>query len=385
MRIGIDCRTILNPSIGEKAGVGYYTYYLVKHLLKLDKTNHYVLFFDHRSEVMQEFKRKKVELVRLPLSHYKKYLPFAYSHMLVSRVFNQAKLDLLHSPANVFPMQYRKPVVVTVHDLAIYKHPEWFPPKQDFSIKILVPHSLRKAKRIIAVSQSTADDIQKQFHLAKQKITVIHEGYEPAKPPSKLTIHAVRRKFKLQEKYFFYVGTLEPRKNIAGLIAAFDALVRRRPKKFKAVQLVLAGAKGYQFMANYKAIQAVQAGSIRYVGYLTQPDKQALLHGALAFVFPSLYEGFGLPVVEAMVAGTPVITSNVSSLPEVAGKAALTVNPHSTMALQQAIEKMLVATTRAAYSKKGKQQAKKFSWDKCAKETLNVYASVYAAEKISKT
>lgn len=380
MRIGIDCRTILNPSLGEKAGVGHYTYYLVKHLLQLDKKNHYVLFFDHRSTSVQEFKRKNVEIIRFPYSEYKKYLPIAYSHVYVSRVLNKAKLDVFHAPANIIPLQYAKPAVVTVHDLAIYEHPEWFPPKQDFSVRVLVPRSLQKAKQIIAVSRSTAHDIEKQFHVPKQRVTVIHEGYEPAKAPSKLAIHALRKRLKLQEKYFLYIGTLEPRKNIAGMIAAFDALVRRKPKKYKNVQLVLAGAKGYQFIENYKAIQAVQAGSIRYVGYLSQRDKQALLHGAVAFVFPSLYEGFGLPVVEAMAAGTPVITSNVASLPEVVGKAAVTINPQSSLALQQAMEKMLVKKTRAAYSKKGKAQAKKFSWDKCAKETLKVYASVSAAQ-----
>lgn len=380
MRIGIDCRTILNPSLGEKAGVGHYTYYLVKHLLQLDKKNHYVLFFDHRSTSVQEFKRKNVEIIRFPYSEYKKYLPIAYSHVYVSRVLHKAKLDLFHAPANIIPLQYTKPAVVTVHDLAIYQHPEWFPPKQDFSVKVLVPRSLQKAKQIIAVSHSTARDIQRQFHVPQQRLTVIHEGYELTKAPSKLAMHALRKHLKLQEKYFLYVGTLEPRKNIAGMITAFDALVRRKPKKYKNVQLVLAGAKGYQFIENYKAIQAVQAGSIRYVGYLSQRDKQALLHGAVAFVFPSLYEGFGLPVVEAMAAGTPVITSNVASLPEVTGKAALLINPQSSLALQQAMEKMLVKKTRAAYSKKGKAQAKKFSWDKCAKETLKVYASVSAAQ-----
>ncbi len=384
MRIGIDCRTILNPSLGEKAGVGHYTYYLVKHLLKLDKKNQYVLFFDHRSTSVQEFKRKNVEIIRFPYSEYKKYLPIAYSHVYVSRILNQAKLDLFHSPANVIPLQYHKPAVVTVHDLAIYRHPEWFPPKQDFSIKILVPRSLQKAQRVIAVSQSTAADIQKQFHIPKKNVVVIHEGYEANKTPSKLAMHALRKRLKLKEKYFFYVGTLEPRKNIAGLIAAFDALVRRKPKKYCDVQLVLAGAKGYQFMENYQAIQAVQAGSIRYVGYLSEKDKQALLHGAVAFVFPSLYEGFGLPVVEAMASGTPVITSNVASLPEVTGKAAILINPQSSLALQQAMEKMLQPKTRAKYSKQGKAQAKKFSWDKCAKETLNVYATVSTAAAVSK-
>ncbi|MBI4406965.1 MAG: glycosyltransferase family 4 protein [Candidatus Kerfeldbacteria bacterium] len=383
MRIGIDCRTILNPSAGEKAGVGHYTYYLVKHLLKLDKKNKYVLFFDHRSNSVQEFKRKQVEIIRFPFSEYKRYLPYAYSHVFVTRVLNQANLDLFHSPANVIPLQYTKPAVVTVHDLAIYQHPEWFPPKQDFSVKVLVPRSLAKAKKIIAVSQSTANDIKKQFHIPANHVSVIHEGYEPAKLPSKLATHAVRKKFKLSEQYFFYVGTLEPRKNIAGMIQAFDTLVRHKPRRYKNVQLVLAGAKGYQFQDNYKAIQAVKSGSVRYVGYLSSKDKQALLQGALGFVFPSLYEGFGLPVLEAMAAGTPVITSTVASLPEVAGKAALLINPTSSLALQTAMDKFMSAKVRMMYSKRGKRQAKQFSWERCAKETLKVYDSILHFSKVS--
>ncbi len=379
MRIGIDCRTILNPSVGEGAGVGHYTYYLVKHLLKLDKKNKYVLFFDHRSSSVQEFKRKQVEIIRFPFSEYKRYLPYAYSHVFVTRVLNQANLDLFHSPANVIPLQYTKPAVVTVHDLAIYQHPEWFPPKQDFSVKVLVPRSLAKAKQIIAVSHSTANDIKKEFHIPASHITVIHEGYEAVKMPSKLATHAVRKKFKLSEQYFFYVGTLEPRKNIAGMIQAFDTLVRRKPRRYKNVQLVLAGAKGYQFQDNYKAIQSVKSGSVRYVGYLSSKDKQALLQGALGFVFPSLYEGFGLPVLEAMAAGTPVITANVASLPEVAGKAAILVNPTSSLALQTAMDKLMSAKVRSTYSKRGKRQAKQFSWERCAKETLKVYQQAVGA------
>lgn len=380
MRIGIDCRTILNPGAGEKAGVGHYTYYLVKYLLKIDKKNTYVLFYDHRSDSVKEFKRKNVELIQFPYSEYKKYLPYAYSHVLVGRVLNKANLDLFHSPANVIPMQYNKPAVVTVHDLAIYEHPEWFPPKQDFSVNVLVPKSLQKAARIIAVSQATSNDIQKRFKIPAKKITTVLEGYEPVKAPTKLAIHALRKSLRLQEHYLLYIGTLEPRKNIAGLIEAFDSLVRRKPRRYKQLQLVLAGAKGYQFQENYKAIQSIQAGSVRYLGYVSAKDKQALLHGALAFVFPSYYEGFGLPVVEAMAAGTPVVTSNLSSMPEVAGKAAVFVKPTASLSIQQGIEKIMSAKTRASLIKKGKTQAKQFSWEKCAKETLQVYQDVVAGK-----
>ena len=128
MRIGIDCRTILNPTTGEKAGVGHYTYYLVKHLLKLDKKNKYVLFFDHRSSSVQEFKRKQVEIIRFPFSEYKRYLPYAYSHVFVTRVLNQANLDLFHSPANVFRFNILSRRGNRTR-LAIYQHQNGLPSK----------------------------------------------------------------------------------------------------------------------------------------------------------------------------------------------------------------------------------------------------------------
>lgn len=373
MRIGIDCRTMLSPAAGEKAGVGHYTYYLVKYLLKLDRRNDYVLFFDHRAPSLNEFKRKNVQCIRFPFSEYKRYLPYAYSHVLVSRILQRAKLDLFHGPANIIPLQYNGLSVVTVHDLAIYQHPEWFPGKQDFSVKVLVPKSLRKAKRIIAVSRSTANDIKQQFSIPADRISVVYEGYERIKLPGKLRARQLTKHFNLSEDFFLYIGTLEPRKNIAGLITAFDTLVARHPRRFKGVQLVLAGAKGFRFEDNYQAIQTIKAGSVRYVGYVTPQEKLALLALTKAFVFPSLYEGFGLPVIEAMAYGTPVITSRVSSLPEVTGKAAILINPHKPEALMKAINQCLNITTRQRYGRLGKQQAKQFTWEQCAKETLAVY------------
>ncbi len=378
MRIGIDCRTILSPEKGERAGVGHYTYYLVKTLLALDKKNTYVLFFDHRSPNLKEFQRRNTEIVFFKYSQHKKYLPFAYSHVIVSRILKNAKLDVFHSPANVLPLQYSGPSVITFHDLAIYFHPEWFPPKQDFSIKVLVPKSLERANHIISVSQSTADDMQKLFKVPKKKISVVHEGIEKTRAPKKLAIRQVEKKHKITGKYILYVGTLEPRKNIAGIIQAFDELACKNPKKYKDIQLVLAGAKGFEFQKNYEAIKNAKSGKIRYVGYVSTPDKVALMHGAMAFIFPSLYEGFGLPALEAMSYGTPVITSNISSLPEVVGKAALTVKPQSIKDIQAAIAKLVSRkATRDSLVKKGKIQARKFSWEKCAKETLAVYTQVY--------
>lgn len=382
MKIGIDCRTILSPKNGEKAGVGHYTYYLVKNLLKIDKKNEYVLFFDHRVTNTKEFKKKNVKIVRFPFSEYKKYMPFGYSHLFISKILNNEELDIFHSPANVVPLNYKKPTVLTVHDLAIYNNPEWFPPKQKFATKIAVPKSVAKADKIIAISESTKRSITKLFKTSNKKIKVIYEGFAKEKKASKAKIKKIRKKFKIQDKFVFCISTVEPRKNMQSLVKAFDELVCSNFKKYEDFQLILAGNKGWKYAPIFKAIKQAKCGKVRYIGYIKSDEKSALLTEATCFAFPSLYEGFGLPVLEAMSLGTPVVTSKVSSLPEVVGKAGVLVNPNSIKSIQKGLEKAL-KNKRAlkSYSKKSRQQARKFSWNKCARQTLKVYKEVYKQNK----
>ena len=216
MRIGIDCRTILAPGRGEQAGVGHYTYYLVKHLLSIDKKNEYVLFFDYRVTSTKEFQQKNVKIQRFPFSQYKRYMPLAYSHMLISAYLRRHRLDIYHSPANPIALTYPGTSIITVHDLAIYQHPEWFPGYQKFSTKLLVPKSLGKAKRIIAVSEATRQDLATMFKIPKKRIRVIYEGVNRER--SRIPLTKLRRKYGLKKRYLLFVGTVEPRKNLLKLI-----------------------------------------------------------------------------------------------------------------------------------------------------------------------
>lgn len=378
MRIGIDCRTILAPKLGEKAGVGHYTYYLVKYLLALDKKNEYVLFFDFRCPNPAEFRRKNVKIVHFPFSQYKKYLPFGYSHLLIAAALGKEQLDVYHSPANAIPLNYKGKSVLTVHDLAIYDHPEWFPPKQEFSTRVVVPKSVYRAAKIIAVSKSTAESIERIFKIPKDKIRVIYEGFaKNNKKISSKEIKQIKKKFKLNDKYIFYVGTLEPRKNLASAIQAFDNLLNAHYKKYQGYQFVIAGAKGWKYDDIFTAIAKSRSGYVKYINYISHKEKLALMQSAACFIFPSLWEGFGLPVLEAMSLGTPVITSKLSSLPEVVDKAGLLVNPNKALEIEKALAKLLNSSTlRKSLAKKGIQQAKKFSWKKCAKETLKIYQNI---------
>jgi len=422
MRIGIDCRTILNPNGGEQAGVGHYTYYLVKSLLKIDRDNQYVLFFDSRFKNTRSFKRDNVEIRFFPFYQYKKYLPITYSQMLVSAVLARENLDIFHSPANIIPLTYNRPSVITVHDLAIYKNPDLFPKKfldrQIFATRVLVPSSLSKSKKIIAVSENTKQDIVDLFNVQSEKIEVVYEGVvsHGKHCPNQSNFEDMKRKYGIGDKYILFLGTIEPRKNIPGLVKAFRNLKLVNNSPLADYQLVIAGSSGWKDKPVYdliseanrdivgreenrqgrerrngidrrnkkqKAVEGERRESverrdgevIKHIGYVSHADKLSLICNATCFAFPSLYEGFGLPVLEAMSMGTPVITSRVSSLPEVVGrKGAILIDPNSESEIVDALTQMMTDDgLREELSIRGQARAKEFNWLNCAAKTLNIY------------
>ncbi len=381
MRIGIDCRTILHPE-GEKAGIGHYTYYLVKSLLKLDKKNTYVLCFDYRIKDLSPFKSKHSELKRLPFSRYKKFLPVLYSHLLVSSFLEREKLDVFHSPFSTLPLTYKSPSVITVHDLTIFKHPEWFP-KQFLSIKVGVPKSIKKACKIIAVSWATKKDIMDIFNVPAEKIELAYNGVDTSPIRHSKSQESILKKLKVKKPYILYLGTLEPRKNLVRLIKAFKKVCTNLKSKMPSLNLVIAGKRGWKYDEIFEEVKDLRLKNrVNFTGYVSEEEKQVLYKNAKVFVFPSLYEGFGIPVVEAMSFGTPVVTSNISSLPEVVEKAAVLVNPEKVDEIARALESVIKDKKfQKCLREEGIKQARKFSWEKCAIQTLKVYKEV---EKIGK-
>jgi glycosyltransferase involved in cell wall biosynthesis len=377
MRIGIDCRTILNPGQGEGAGVGHYTHYLVKNLIEVDKKNEYVLFFDSSVTHLERFQRENTKIRQFPFSQYRRFLPFTYSHLLISAALNRERLDLFHAPANIIPLGYTRPAVVTVHDLAIYQNPAWFP-TQILSTRLLVPQSLKRAHAVIAVSESTAKDLRDLFNVPPTKLTVIHEGVDINPLPEPEPVNVVH-KFNLPANYLFFVGTLEPRKNIVRLIQAYADL-RSRNASVGAIPLIIAGKKGWKSDEIFETIESLKIGdSVKYIGYITKNEKLALIKGARAFVFPSEYEGFGLPVLEALALGTPVLTSNLSSLPEVTGGAAVMVDPEDTNAILKGLDRIMFdEPLRQDLRAHGLEHVKRFTWEKVALRTIALYEKVGA-------
>lgn len=382
MRIGIDCRTILNPERGEAGGIGHYTYQLVRYLLKNDRKNHYVLFFDRsvKEKKIQKFRKKNTTIRYFPFSQYKKFLPLVCSHFLVTAFISREKLDVFHSPSSSLPRFYKGLSIVTLHDLTIFKKPEYFPESQYKAAKEAVPRYLKQVKKVITPSESTKRDLIKLFKANKDKIEVIPHGVDERffKKESPKKINKIRKKLGISQDYILYLSILSPRKNILRIVRAFEKLKKEKRGQqnvFKNYQLVLAGKQLLKFKNTLKKIEESEfKKDIILPGYIDPEDIGPLYKGAKVFLFPSLYEGFGLPILEAMAEGIPVITSNVSSMPEVADEAALLVNPNKVLEIYQGLVKLITNKKLAKkLSIKGIKRAKKFSWDKTAKKTLLVY------------
>lgn len=363
MRIGIDCRAMLG-----RGGIAQYTYNLVKNLLLEDRENHYVLFFE--TKISQKLKKiieqKNCSVKYFPLKRCK-FLPLIHSHFIVSQFLNKQRMDVYHSPTGSLPLGYRGQSIITIHDLAIYKHPEWFPLYQWFSKKVVVPYSLKRAGKIIAVSKNTKQDIIKIFHISPPKIKVIYEGG--------LSFPAKQEEWETKD-YILFIGTLEPRKNLGRLIKAFG-LYRKRYSKARE-KLVIVGGEGWKFKPIYALVEELGLQKeIKFLGYVSEKRKIELLKQAKVFVFPSLYEGFGLPILEAMGLDVPVICANGSALNEIAGDAAFFVDPQNTHSILQGLVKVLSnKALRDNLRKKGLIRTQLFSWQKCVQETLEVYNEI---------
>ncbi len=289
--------------------------------------------------------------------------------------------DVYHGPAVFLPhvkLGYRS--VVTIHDLVSFLFPSTVPKKYSLYMRLMTRLATRSADRIIAVSEATKVDLERVLRVDPAKIVVIHEavGSEFARPLAPGLVEAAVRRYALRPPYCLFVGNLEPRKNLPNLIAAF-ADVRRRLAGQARPQLVLAGTRAWLHSGIFRAVERHGLGEdVVFTDYVPLADLPALYAGATCFVFPSLYEGFGLPVLEAMAAGAPVVAARAGSIPEVAADAALLVNAHDPRELATAMETVLTdAALRERLIARGRARAATFDWDIVARRTLAVYEAVY--------
>lgn len=406
MHIGIDASRAVSRNWG---GPENYSYYLIRALAKIDKTNRYTLYVNQKPP-RPLASQPNFEIRRIPFP----------------RLWTQAGLaldcllrppDILFVPVHAIPFVHRLGLktVLTVHDLEHQFLSQHYKLPQKIYLDFYTSYSIKRATRVIAVSKATRNDIIERFGVPQEKIEVIYEGYasDLFYPRSEDEIAGVRKKYKLAGDYFLAVGTVQPRKNYERLIEAFSKIgcgkgishselgseskrsgTTKTSKILKQIQddkknrlspltshlsLLIAGKRGWLYNGIYEAPQQFGIeNQVNFLGHVPDQDLPALISGAVGVVYPSLYEGFGLVSLEAMACGTPVITSNISALPESAGEAGIKVDPYSIDEITAAMRKVLGLSKneREALVEKGFQHIKNFSWTSTGRQTLKVFESL---------
>ncbi len=356
MQIGIDAS---RATAAQRTGTENYSLFLIRGLLGLDQRNQYRLYFNQPPAVNLLPRVANAETRVIPF-------PRLWTHVRLSLEMATHPPDVLFVPAHVLPIVHPTRSVVTVHDLGYLHYPQAHTRWARWYLRWATSYSVRGAARVIADSQATKRDLINYCRAAPERVTVVYPGYDPSFAPvhDHAKVAAIRERYRMPGEYIIYVGTLQPRKNLITLVDAFGNLLTEA----RSVHLVIVGRKGWLYEPLFARVRQLHLEErVHFPGYVPQPDLPALLTGAQAFVLPSLYEGFGLPVLEAMACGTPVICSNVSSLPEVAGDAAILINPHDTTGLVQALRRVLDdAALRHDLAQMGLAQVSRFSWSRCA-------------------
>ena len=370
MRIGFDATAI--PAL--RAGAGNYIYHLIHALSQVDRENEYFVFAQKTQVQDLQVSNKNFNVIAVPV--HGRALRLLWEQVTLPRYVRQLRLALLHSPHYTMPLLAQVKSVVTFHDMTFFLFPHLHRLHYRVPFQNMIRWSADRADRIITVSDSTKHDTQRCLNVSPQKlITIPLAASTEFRPVSEAEAATFCERQRLEiRKYICFVGVLEPRKGISVLINAFAKLA----KEFSDLTLVIAGKKGWMYDDIVAAAKNLGLSErVRFLGYLDETDLICLINGAKVFVYPSLYEGFGIPVLEAMQCGTPVITTNVSSLPEVAGDAALLVGPNDSEALVQALRQVLTQPELAkAMSERGMARAKTFEWKRTATETLSVYETV---------
>ncbi len=356
------------------AGIAHYIFHIYQGLVKYDKKNDYTVFGLYFLTRPTNFKQLYPKNTRFKLI---RYLPAKVFNLANRRIalpplemLIAARADLyLFTHFRRFPVLPGAKTATIIYDTAFAYYPETINAKNLKYLRRRVPQTVKKSDLIITISEAAKQDIVKLYHADPDKVVVAPCGIDTKKfKPTKLT-EAVREKYHLPAKYLLSVGSIEPRKNIERLVRAYNALPHNLQAEYG---LVLAGGKGWNDEGIYRAIQAVKApGQVVVTGYVDEEDIEQLYGGSSLYVFPSLYEGFGMSLLEAMACDVPVITARNSSLPEVAGEAALYVDEHSEKDMTRQMEFALThPKDMQALVVKGRAQIKKFSWDQSAQVVL---------------
>jgi glycosyltransferase involved in cell wall biosynthesis len=367
MKIGLEAE---RANLPNPTGVERYAAELIKNLAKLDSRNEYVLYF--RTPPQEWF-------YHLPKNFSIKVMPFPkfWTQLRLSWEMMMHPVDVLVITASALPIWHPKKSIATVHDVAWKLYPDAFTPFMRRYLEWSAWHAVKNAYRVLAVSQSSKNDLIKFYQAPADKIVVTHLGLDGSfKPMSYAEVQPVLDKYGLvYEKYALFVGTIQPRKNIERLVESFHQL---RKENHIEEKLTIFGGRGWLWEPIVKKIKMMGLdGSIKYFDYAPHEDLPYIYAGARLLTLPALYEGFGLPPLEAMASGVPVVVSNVSSLPEVTGDAGRLVDPNSVDSIAEGLLEVLTdKDLRDQMIVKGLEQAKKFTWENTARKTLEVIESL---------
>ncbi len=391
IRVGIDGRCLEG---GQISGVGEYTIEIMKNIFKLaDDDVEFAIFTNSFSENKSDWKWlgdfKNVRLCRFRIPNkILNILIWYFSWPAIDKLIGG--VDVFFAPnMNFIALSDDCPMVIVVHDLSFEIFPRFYAVKSRlWHWFINLPNLIKRSKAVIAVSENTADDIAALYGFNKKAIKVVHHGWSPEYHKidrNDERLKKVQKKYHLPKRFILYLGNVEQRKNVRSLIRAFSKLKEDEPS-LTELRLVIAGSLG---SGKERIIEEAKKSNfyseILFLGYVDREDKVFIYNLAEIFVYPSFYEGFGLPVLEAMACALPVITSNVSSLPEVAGSSAVLVDPYRPEEILIALKELLLNTNLLKkLSEKSTERVKKFSWEKSAKETLKILKEVAIQRKLKK-
>lgn len=367
----------LSAAAQERAGLGRYAASLAQALVALGVPLAAFVNDLRGSRLAPPLSELPLRSVRLPRKAWRLRAAASYLGLTLDSAFQG--ITLLHATEHLLPRLRRVRAVFTLHDTAYLRFPRYHLLQNRVYLTAMMPRFLAQADRIIAVSEATRRDALNDYSLDPAKIEVIPEGVDQRfKPQSDLALQAaIRARYALPAQFILSVGTIEPRKNLPTLLEAYAALRARHP----GLGLVVAGGKGWLFQDFFDRLRALGLEQqVRLTGYVADQDLPGLLSAAEVFAFPSFYEGFGLPPLEAMACGVPVVCSNTSSLPEVVGQAGLLLPPNNPRAWVEALDQLLANPARRAEMRAlGLARAKEFTWEAAAQRTLAVYQSVLEA------
>jgi glycosyltransferase involved in cell wall biosynthesis len=357
-------------------GVAFYLVELTAALGRVPSPHEYSLVV--RRDQAEDWRRANGAVRLIPVDLPSRPARLLWEQARLPGLLRRHSIDVLHSPHYTRPLlQLRCASLVGIMDMTFFLMPHYHTYAKRLFFRSMIRASVRKAQRFIAISESTKTDMRRCLEIEPERIDVTPLAVSAAYRPDVAVDarEAVRTRYQLPNEYLLYVGRLEPRKNLPGLLDAYEAVCRLRPN---TPPLVLAGAKGWHSSELDGRLEKLGI-RVRSLGYVPEQDLPALYCGARVFIYPSFYEGFGIPVLEALACGVPTITSNISSMPEVAGDAAELVDPHSPGALADSLHRLLTDDGRCAeLRRRGLRRAAEFSWDRTARLTVESYDRTFA-------